>query len=50
MSNPGYPVPIPAPHLETIFEICPFLPTEKRAFLGAFWQVSPPIVREPIWV
>ena len=39
--NPAYPVPIPAPHLEIIFEICHFPPAEKRAFLEAFEQAHP---------
>jgi hypothetical protein len=41
ITNPAYPVPIPAPHLETIFEICHFSPNEKRAFLEAFAQAHP---------
>ncbi|MFI4997119.1 MAG: hypothetical protein ACHQAQ_15230 [Hyphomicrobiales bacterium] len=41
ISNPAYPVPIPAPHLEIIFEICHFAPAEKRTFLEAFAQAHP---------
>ena len=41
MCNPAYPVPIPAPHLEIIFEICHFPPQEKRAFLDAFKRAHP---------
>jgi hypothetical protein len=41
ISNPAYPVPIPAPHLEIIFEICHFSPAEKRAFLEAFMHAHP---------
>jgi hypothetical protein len=41
ISNPSYPVPIPAPHLEIIFEICHFPPAEKRAFLEAFMHAHP---------
>jgi hypothetical protein len=41
ISNPAYPVPIPAPHLEIIFEICHFSPAEKRAFLDAFMRAHP---------
>jgi hypothetical protein len=41
ISNPAYPVPIPAPHLEIIFEICHFSPAEKRAFVDAFMQAHP---------
>jgi len=38
--NPAYSLPIPAQHLETIFEICHFSPTEKRDFLEAFGQAQ----------
>jgi hypothetical protein len=41
ISNPAYPVPIPALHIEIIFEICHFSPAEKRAFLDAFGQAHP---------
>ncbi|SDR56289.1 hypothetical protein SAMN05444161_6161 [Rhizobiales bacterium GAS191] len=41
ISNPAYPVPIPAPHIEIIFEICHFSPVEKRSFLDAFMQAHP---------
>jgi hypothetical protein len=41
MCNPAYPVPIPSPHLEIIFEICHFPPAEKRAFLEAFNRAHP---------
>jgi hypothetical protein len=41
ISQPSYPAPIPAPHLEVIFEICHFSPAEKRAFLDAFTRAHP---------
>ena len=41
ISNPAYPVPIPAPHLEIIFDICHFSPAEKRAFLDSFARAHP---------
>ena len=41
ISNPAYPVPIPAPHLDVIFEICHFSPQEKSAFLDAFHRAHP---------
>lgn len=41
MSNPAYSAPIPAPHLEIIFEICHFPPSDKRAFLDAFRRAHP---------
>ena len=41
LCNPAYPAPIPAPHLEIIFEICHFPPAERRAFLDAFRRAHP---------
>lgn len=41
ISNPAYPAPIPAPHLEIIFEVCHFSPAEKRAFLEQFMLAHP---------
>ena len=41
ISQPSYPAPIPAPHLEIIFEICHFSPADKRAFLDAFMRAHP---------
>ena len=41
LCNPAYPAPIPAPHLEIIFEICHFPPAEKRSFLDAFRRAHP---------
>ena len=41
ITNPAYPVPIPAPHLEIIFEICHFSPAERRSFLEAFSRAHP---------
>ena len=41
ISNPAYSVPIPAPHLEIIFEICRFSPAEKSSFLDAFTRAHP---------
>jgi hypothetical protein len=36
ITNPSYAVPIPAIHLDTIFEICHFPPEEKKHFLEAY--------------
>ena len=36
ITNPAYSVPIPAAHLDTIFEICHFPPEERRRFLEAY--------------
>lgn len=41
ITNAGYAVPIPAPHLETIFEIVHFPPLEKQAFLTAYDRAHP---------
>jgi hypothetical protein len=41
MTNPANSAPVPAPHLEIIFEICHFPPAEKRAFLDAFARAHP---------
>jgi hypothetical protein len=39
--NPNYAMPIPAQHLETIFEVCHFSPAERAAFLVAYDQAHP---------
>ena len=39
--NPVYPMPVPAQHLETIFEVCHFSSTERAAFLAAYDQAHP---------
>jgi hypothetical protein len=39
--NPIYAMPIPAQHLETIFEVCHFSPAERAAFLAAYDQAHP---------
>lgn len=41
ITNPGYATPIPAPHIETIFEICHFSPEEQRRFLDAYADAHP---------
>lgn len=41
ISNPANPAPIPAPHLDLIFEICHFSPADKRAFLDCFDLAHP---------
>jgi hypothetical protein len=41
ISNPSYLVPIPAPHIDVIFEICHFSPAEKKKFLDAFHRAHP---------
>ncbi len=39
--NPVYAMPIPAQHLETIFEVCHFSLAERAAFLGAYDRAHP---------
>ncbi len=39
--NPNYAMPIPAQHLETIFDVCHFSPAERAAFLVAYDQAHP---------
>jgi hypothetical protein len=41
ITNPSYSVPIPAAHIESIFEICHFLPAEKSKFLSAYARAHP---------
>jgi len=39
--NPVYAMPIPAQHLETIFEVCHFSPAERAAFLAVYDRAHP---------
>ncbi|HTN98049.1 MAG TPA: hypothetical protein VL101_13840 [Nordella sp.] len=41
ITNPSYAVPIPAAHLDAIFEICRFSAAEKRDFLTAYQAAHP---------
>jgi nitroreductase len=41
ITNPAYPTPIPAQHLETIFSICHYSPSERDAFLSAYRRAHP---------
>ena len=41
ITNPSYSVPIPAPHLSTIFEICHFSREDRREFLEAYARAHP---------
>lgn len=41
ITNPGYSVPIPARHIERIFEICHFLAAEKSQFMAAYRRAHP---------
>ncbi len=41
ITNPAYATPIPARHVETIFEICHFAPDDRQLFLDAYSQAHP---------
>jgi hypothetical protein len=41
ISNPIYPIPVPAQHLPVIFDICHFSGAEKQAFLAAYRSAHP---------
>ena len=39
--NPAYQTPVPAQHIERIFEICHFAPHEREAFIAAYHRAHP---------
>ena len=41
ITNPAYATPIPARHIETIFEICHFSPDDRAAFSEAYSRAHP---------
>jgi hypothetical protein len=41
IANPVYAVPIPAQHLEAIFEVCHFTAGDRRDFLAAYAEAHP---------
>jgi len=41
ISNPAYATPIPARHLEAIFELCHFSAEDRREFLEAYGEAHP---------
>ena len=41
ITNPAYATPVPATHLETLFEICHFSPDERRQFLELYARAHP---------
>ena len=41
IANPAYPMPIPATHLDTLFDVCHFSDQEKRKFLDLYLQAHP---------
>src|SRR4051794_4959886 len=48
LTNPIYPMPVPARHIETIFEICHFSPDERRSFLKAYARAHPDKAAESV--
>lgn len=36
ITSPAYSVPIPAGHLDTLFEVCHFTASERREFMAAY--------------
>lgn len=41
ITNPVYPVPVPARHVGAIMDICHFSPEEREVFLTAYRQAHP---------
>jgi hypothetical protein len=41
ITNPSYPTPIPARHLDVLFEICHFSAEERRGFIEAYTRAHP---------
>src|SRR5262252_1166739 len=46
ITNPSYPIPVPARHLEAIFRICHLAPDERQAFMAAYDAAHPRHPRE----
>jgi hypothetical protein len=46
ITNPSYPIPVPARHLEAIFRICHLAPEERQAFMAAYEAAHPCHPRE----
>jgi hypothetical protein len=47
ITNPAYPVPIPARHIELIFDACRFPEADRRAFLAAYERAHPGRLQPP---
>lgn len=41
ISNPAYPTPIPANHLDAVFDICHFSPAERKQFMEVYGRAHP---------
>jgi hypothetical protein len=48
ITNPAYPVPIPAKHVAIIFEVCHLSGTERAAFIEAYGRAHPGRLRAPL--
>jgi len=46
ITNPSYPIPVPARHLDAIFRICHLAPEERQAFMAAYDAAHPRHLRE----
>lgn len=47
ITNPVYPIPVPARHLERIFKICHFSPEERQKLLAAYAAAHPNQPKSP---
>jgi hypothetical protein len=47
ITNPAYPVPIPAKHVAIIFEVCHLSGSERAAFIEAYGRAHPGRLRAP---
>lgn len=47
ITNPTYPVPIPARHVELIFDACRFPEADRQAFLAAYERAHPGRLHQP---
>ena len=47
ITNPAYPVPIPARHIELIFDACRFPEADRKAFLTAYERAHPGRLQQP---
>ncbi len=47
ITNPAYPVPIPARHIELIFDACRFPEADRKAFLAAYERAHPGRLQQP---
>ena len=45
IANPAYPMPIPAQHLDILFEVCHFSDSQKRSFLELYRRAHPGRIR-----